>query len=63
MKITYNIAIYENDFKINSIDNLETIHEVITCYQQEVAEQREKMIIIETLIDGKLHNYEVIFSH
>lgn len=63
MKITYNIAIYENDFKISSIDNLETIHEVITCYQQEVAEQREKMIIIETLIDGKLHNYEVIFSH
>ena len=63
MKITYNIAIYENDFKISSIDNLETIHEVITCYQQELAEQREKMIIIETLIDGKLHNYEVIFSH
>lgn len=63
MKITYNIAIYENDFKISSIDNLETIQEVITCYQQELAEQREKMIIIETLIDGKLHNYEVIFSH
>ena len=63
MKITYNIAIYENDFKISSIDNLETIHEVITCYQQELAEQREKMIIIETLIDGKLHNYEVIFNH
>lgn len=63
MKITYNIAIYENDFKISSIDNLETFHEVITCYQQELAEQREKMIIIETLIDGKLHNYEVIFSH
>lgn len=63
MKITYNIAIYENDFKISSIDNLETIHEVITCYQQELAEQREKMIIVETLIDGKLHNYEVIFNH
>lgn len=63
MKISYNIAIYENDFKISSIDNLETLHEVITCYQQELAEQREKMIIIETLIDGKLHNYEVIFSH
>lgn len=63
MKITYNIAIYENDFKISSFDNIETIHEVITCYQQELAEQREKMIIIETLIDGKLNNYEVIFSH
>lgn len=63
MKITYNIAIYENDFKINSIDDLETLHEVITYYQQELAEQREKMIIIETLIDGKLHNYEIIFSH
>ena len=63
MKITYNIAIYENDFKISSINNLETIHEVITCYQQELAEQREKMIIVETLIDGKLHNYEVIFNH
>lgn len=63
MKITYNIAIYENDFKISSIDNLGTLHEVITYYQQELAEQREKMFIIETLIDGKLHNYEVIFSH
>jgi hypothetical protein len=63
MKISYNIVIYENNFKISSIDNLETLHEVITCYQQELAEQREKMIIIETLIDGKLHNYEVIFSH
>lgn len=62
MKITYNIAIYENDFKISSIDNLETLHEVITCYQQELAEQKEKMIIIETFIDGKLHNYEVIFN-
>jgi hypothetical protein len=63
MKISYNIAIYENDFKITSIDDLETLHEVITYYQQELAKQREKMIIIETLIDGKLHNYEVIFSH
>lgn len=63
MKITYNIAIYENDFKINSIDDIETLHEVIVYYQQELAEQREKMIIIETLIDGKLHNYEIIFSH
>lgn len=63
MKITYNIAIYENDFKISSIDNIETLDELITCYRQELAEQREKMIIIETLIDGKLHNYEVIFNH
>ena len=31
-------------------------------YRSYSIEQREKMIIIETLIDGKLHNYEVIFT-